>query len=100
MNDEWDKRDERQGGGPALFIVHRSAFIVCCHADMMRRLVKPFWISTQYTYSSGAVKKIESKRSRNPPCPGIRVPESFTAAERFHIDSARSPTTPEIERMI
>ena len=45
------------------------------------------------------MKRIESKRSRKPPCPGISVPESFTAAERFHIDSARSPMTPAIESM-
>jgi len=28
----------------------------------------------------------------------MSVPESFTAAERFHIDSARSPITPAMER--
>ncbi len=27
----------------------------------------------------------------------MSVPESFTAAERFHIDSVRSPTTPDSE---
>ena len=30
-------------------------------------------------------------RSRMPPCPGKSVPESFTSAERFNADSARSP---------
>src|SRR5579862_1940092 len=31
-------------------------------------------------------------RSRMPPCPGSRVPESFTPTERLSADSARSPT--------
>src|ERR1043165_37756 len=59
--------------------------------------LNPCTISDQYVYRIGAVKKIESKRSRKPPWPGISVPESFTSAERFHIDSARSPTTPASE---
>src|ERR1035437_10819637 len=31
-------------------------------------------------------------RSRTPPCPGSREPESLTPAERLSADSARSPT--------
>ena len=61
---------------------------------MILNVLKSCKTRNQYEYKIGAVKKIESKRSRNPPCPGISVPESFTAAERFHIDSARSPITP------
>src|SRR5437588_11649958 len=63
-------------------------------ADMILNVRKSCKIKNQYEYRIGAVKKIESKRSRKPPWPGISVPESFTAAERFHIDSARSPMTP------
>src|ERR1039458_2075974 len=33
-------------------------------------------------------------RSSIPPCPGSRVPESLTLADRFSADSARSPTCP------
>src|SRR2546430_12807267 len=71
----------------------------CRHPCMIFNDWNPCTISDQYVYRIGAVKKIESKRSRNPPWPGIRVPESFTSAERFHIDSARSPTTPLNERI-
>src|SRR5450759_5818765 len=34
-----------------------------------------------------------SKRSRNPPCPGRKRPESLTPASRLSRDSARSPHT-------
>ena len=39
----------------------------------------------------GAANRNESIRSRMPPWPGIRVPESFAPAARLSIDSARSP---------
>ena len=35
----------------------------------------------------------ESKRSRIPPCPGKKVPESFIFASLFIIDSIKSPTS-------
>ena len=46
---------------------------------------------------TGAANRIESTRSRIPPCPGRSVPESLTPAARLSSDSARSPdcaTTP------
>src|SRR5437763_10851446 len=63
------------------------------YADMILNVLKSCKIKNQYEYKIGAVKKIETKRSRNPPCPGMSVPESFTAAERFHIDSDRPQIT-------
>ena len=41
--------------------------------------------------ATGAANRKESTRSRTPPWPGIRLPESFAPAARFSIDSARSP---------
>ena len=33
-----------------------------------------------------------SKRSRTPPCPGSKFPESFTPERRLKTDSNKSPT--------
>ena len=38
---------------------------------------------------------MESTQSKRPPLPGIMLPESFILAERFNIDSAKSPTMAE-----
>src|SRR3984885_12797775 len=43
-------------------------------------------------HSTGAASSSASIRSRTPPWPGKRLPESFTPAERFSADSAKSPT--------
>ena len=44
-----------------------------------------------YRRTTGAANRNESTRSRTPPWPGIRLPESFAPAARLSIDSARSP---------
>ena len=41
--------------------------------------------------TNGVANKIASKRSKTPPCPGIKLPESFTPALLLSIDSERSP---------
>src|SRR5690349_10655905 len=46
--------------------------------------------------SAGAPNSRLSIRSRKPPCPGSRVPESFWLAPRLIADSTRSPTWPAI----
>ena len=47
--------------------------------------------ATTYSATTGPANRNESIRSRIPPWPGIRVPESFAPAARLSIDSARSP---------
>lgn len=39
-------------------------------------------------------KRIESKRSNQPPWPGKKLPLSFTLTLRFTIDSTKSPSVP------
>ena len=49
-----------------------------------------------YTNTNGAERIRASKRSSQPPWPGIMLPESLTSTERFINDSTKSPNTPEI----
>src|ERR1035438_4661240 len=44
--------------------------------------------------TSGITNSALSTRSRKPPWPGSRAPESFTPAPRFMADSTRSPSWP------
>ena len=48
-----------------------------------------------YTNTNGADIISASKRSNQPPCPGIILPESFMSIERLNIDSIKSPNTPD-----
>ena len=48
----------------------------------------------------GALNNKLSSKSRMPPIPGKKLPESFTPASRLKIDSIRSPTTADVLRMI
>jgi len=43
---------------------------------------------------SGMAKRMESNRSSDPPCPGMRVPLSLIWLSRFMSDSTRSPAVP------
>jgi phytoene dehydrogenase-like protein len=42
----------------------------------------------------GTASNNESNRSKNPPCPGMKLPESFTPASRLILLSSRSPKVP------
>ena len=46
--------------------------------------------------TNGVAINKESKRSKNPPCPGIKLPLSFTLAIRFNLLSSKSPKVPAI----
>src|SRR5262245_52990867 len=48
--------------------------------------------------ASGSIATGASMRSRTPPCPGRRLPLSFTPAWRFIRDSNRSPMIPTTAR--
>ena len=47
----------------------------------------------KYKYINGALKSKLSSKSRIPPMPGKRRPESFSPASRLKRDSIKSPTT-------
>ena len=51
-------------------------------------------ISLTYNHTNGVAISKESKRSRKPPCPGIKLPLSFMLAMRFNLLSSRSPNVP------
>src|SRR5690625_6142199 len=59
-----------------------------CHYQPPLRIQRSV---ARYQYAIGNAKKRASKRSRIPPCPGIRFPESFTPASLLRSDSTRSP---------
>ena len=50
----------------------------------------------KYININGAAKITLSKRSKKPPCPGIKLLLSFIPACRLNIDSIKSPRTPKI----
>ena len=47
-----------------------------------------------YNQTNGVANNKESKRSKNPPCPGSKLPLSFTLANRFNLLSNKSPKVP------
>src|SRR5690625_6919539 len=59
-----------------------------CHYQPPLRIQRSV---ARYQYAIGNAKKRASKRSRIPPCPGIRFPESFTPASLLRSDSTRLP---------
>src|SRR4051812_36359026 len=53
----------------------------------------------RYRYMIGALNNKLSSKSRMPPIPGKKLPESFTPASRLNKDSMRSPITAEMLRV-
>src|SRR6266700_3146684 len=51
-----------------------------------------FSITRSKNHNTGAANSMASIRSKMPPWPGSRLPESLTPAPRFRADSARSPS--------
>jgi len=49
-----------------------------------------------YSHTNGVATSNESNRSKNPPCPGIKLPLSLISANRLSLLSSRSPQVPKM----